>query len=112
LALPTWLDTVGAGTQLRFARTYVNLRATPIDEQHGYTRQLKEERTQPFIESLGELFQSLSPPETVTTGKKVIRLRPAAARELDVIPSLPGDADRDTAIAPEGDAVENNPPSS
>jgi len=89
LTLPNWLDTVGAATWLRFARTYVNLRATPVDERHGYTRQLKEERAQPFIESLGDLFQALCPAETVSTGKQIIRLRPAATRELDVIPSLP-----------------------
>lgn len=93
ISLPTWLSTVSDSTRLRFARTYVSLRGTAMNERHGYVQQLREERTQTFINSLSDLFQSLTPPGTVTTGQKIIRLRPAAARELDVVPSLPPTSD-------------------
>ena len=89
LALPGWLETVGASTQLRWARTYVTVRGTAADPAHGYDCQLREARPQSYLAGLGRLFQSLAPPETVTTGSQTVRLRPAATRELNTVPDLP-----------------------
>jgi hypothetical protein len=89
LSLPEWLTTVEDTTQLRWARTYVCLRGTPIDPQHGFDCQIREERPQPYLEALGSFFQSVAPPETVSIGKKNVRLRPAATRKLGVAPTLP-----------------------
>lgn len=89
IALPEWLDTVALPTRLRFARTYVTLRGTPINPSHGYVCQIREERPQSYLEALGGLFESLAPPETVSVGSKIVRLREGSASELDVIPQLP-----------------------
>jgi hypothetical protein len=84
LTFPEWLTTVSALTRLRWARTYVILRATPFSEGHGDSHQCKEARTQQ-----GTLFQELAPPEMVRTTNSASLLRPSAARELDAFPTLP-----------------------
>lgn len=89
LSLPDWLKAAGASTQLRWARTYVTVRGTAVDPQHGYDWQLREKRPGSYLNALGQLFQSLAPPETVTTGSRTIRLRPPATRELNTVPALP-----------------------
>jgi hypothetical protein len=89
LSLPGWLETVGASTQLRWARTYVTVRGTAADPAHGYDCHLREARPESYLAGLGRLFQSLAPPETVTTGSQTVRLRPAVTRELKTVPMLP-----------------------
>lgn len=90
IEIPAWLSSVGASTRLRWARVYVVLRSTPIDEErHGYARLIKEERSQSFRGAFGDLLASLAPRDSVTVGQRGVLLRPDAARELNVVPSLP-----------------------
>jgi hypothetical protein len=88
--LPSWLLASGASTRLRWARVYVTLRAVTIDDvRHGYSRQLYEARSRSFKRAVGELLAGLAPADTVTVSERGVLLRPPAARELDVVPTLP-----------------------
>lgn len=81
---------MGASTRLRWARVYVTLRGTPIDEdRHGYALQLNEARSPAFRQAFGNLLAGLAPVDGVTVGERGVLLRPAAAREFDVVPTLP-----------------------
>jgi hypothetical protein len=92
IELPEWLREAGASTRLRWARVYVTLRGTAIDEdQHGYALQLKEERSQRFRQAFGDLLATLAPADSVMVGQRAVLLRPSAAREFDVVPTLPKD---------------------
>jgi hypothetical protein len=88
--IPVWLSDAGASTRLRWARVYVVLRGTQIDDtRHGYARLLQEERSEAFRRDIGKLLAGLAPRGSVTVGKRGIFLRPDAAREFDVVPALP-----------------------
>ncbi|MEF8863973.1 MAG: hypothetical protein V5A40_19830, partial [Haloarculaceae archaeon] len=90
IEIPAWLTAVGASTRLRWARVYVVLRSTRIDDtRHGYSRLIKEERSRSFRRAFGELLSGLAPRDSVTVGKRGVLLRPDASREFDVVPSLP-----------------------
>lgn len=92
IELPQWLADAGSSTRLRWARIYVSLRGTRIDEtQHGYALQLTEARSHAFRQALGGLLAELAPVDSVTIGQRGILLRPGAARELAVVPTLPSD---------------------
>lgn len=89
--VPPWLADVGASTRLRWGRVYVALRGTRINEaRHGYALQLTEARTPAFRRALADLLVGLAPADSVTVGEHGIFLRPAAAREFDIVPTLPG----------------------
>jgi hypothetical protein len=92
ITVPSWLREAGASTRLRWVRVYVTLRGTPIDEnQHGYALQLKEERSHDFRQTFGDLLATLAPADSVMVGQRAVLLRPSAAREFDVVPTLPKD---------------------
>ena len=92
ITVPSWLREAGASTRLRWVRVYVTLRGTPIDEnQHGYALQLKEERSHDFRQTFGDLLATLAPADSVMVGQRAVLLRPSAAREFDVVPTLPQD---------------------
>jgi len=90
IQIPAWLSDAGASTRLRWARAYVVLRGTQIDDtRHGYARLLQEARSEAFRQDIGKLLAGLAPRGSVTVGKQGIFLRPDAAREFDVVPALP-----------------------
>jgi len=90
IEIPAWLREASAPTRLRWARVYVTLRGTPIDEnRHGYALNVKEVRSRAFRRDLGDLLAKLAPADSVTVGDWAVLLRPSAAREFDVVPSPP-----------------------
>lgn len=63
IELPRWLADVGSSTRLRWARVYVLLRGTRIDEtRHGYALQLTETRSRVFRQALSNLLADLGLP--------------------------------------------------
>ncbi len=91
LSLPRWLREAPFDTRLRWARTVVSLRGTPIDPARGYRLQMREEdRPRDWYDSLGELFRELvGEADEIVVGEQSVRFRERAAAMLDVVPSLP-----------------------
>lgn len=90
ITIPSWLVEAGASTRLRWARVYVTLRGVRREGGwYGFTYQINEVRSQPFRRALGALLEAVAPADSVGIGSNAIFLRPAAVRELDVVPSLP-----------------------
>lgn len=92
VSLPSWLETVGASTRLRWTRTYATVRGTADSTKQGYNYRLQETRSQSYLSSLGAVFQSLAPPETVNVSSNQIQFRPPATRELAVAPTFPSNS--------------------
>lgn len=90
VTVPDWLGEAPFNTRLRWARTYVTLRATTISPRHGYVRQLAEDRSGSFRAALAGVFAGLiGDDDSVTAAEYAVLLRERSAAMLDVEPELP-----------------------
>ncbi|RNJ26393.1 hypothetical protein [Halosegnis longus] len=84
--LPAWLAAVPRATQLRWARTYVSLRASQ-DSRH--TRRVREARPPAYRDALATFFADLTGGE-VARADRGVKLYQTATELLDVVPTIPG----------------------
>lgn len=88
LALPSWLPDAPLATRSRWVQLYLTLRATSGPDEDWL--RVREERNQSYIETLGELVQSIvSDVSDVRIGEQTVFIRPKIAHLLQGLPRLP-----------------------